>query len=107
LFGVGGGVIHVPAMIVLFRIPIDFAVATSHFILMFMTGGATMVHLVDGSLQGKQLLQAVALGAGAVPGAQVGAWLSHRARGRTVLVLLSVALMALAGRLMLKGVAGI
>jgi hypothetical protein len=107
LFGVGGGVIHVPAMIVLFRIPIDFAVATSHFILMFMAGGATIVHLANGTLTGQQLLQAAALGVGAVPGAQVGAWASHRIHGRTVLVLLSFALIGLAARLIVKGTFGI
>ncbi len=104
LFGIGGGIIHVPAMILLLHIPLQFAVATSHFILAFMSGGATVVHLLDGSLAGKQLLRAVALAAGAVPGAQVGAQLSHRIRGRTVLSLLVVALVVLAGRLMAKGV---
>jgi len=107
LFGVGGGVIHVPAMIVLFRFPVQFAVATSHFILAFMAGGATIVHLAIGTLAGKQLWQALALGAGAIPGAQAGAWASHRIHGRAVLTLLSFALIALAARLIVKGLAGI
>ncbi|HXF52090.1 MAG TPA: sulfite exporter TauE/SafE family protein [Dehalococcoidia bacterium] len=99
LFGIGGGVIHVPAMIVLFRIPVQFAVATSHFILAFMAGGATIVHLVDGSLRGERLAQAAALAAGAVPGAQFGAWLAHRTHSRIIVAALAVALVALAGRL--------
>lgn len=106
LFGIGGGVIHVPAMIVLFRIPVEFAVATSHFILAFMAGGATVVHLVDGSLRGERLAQTAALAAGAIPGAQFGAWLAHRLHGRTVVLMLAVALVALAGRLFARSVTG-
>ena len=103
LFGVGGGVIHVPLMIVLFHIPIELAVATSHFVLALMAGGATTVHLAGGSLAGKQLLQALALGVGAVPGAQAGAWVAYRIPARRVLPLLALALVVLAGRLILKG----
>lgn len=99
LFGIGGGVMHVPAMIVLLRVPVEFAVATSHFILAFMAGGATVVYLVNGTLRGERLAQAAALAAGAVPGAQFGAWLAHRARSRTIVAALAVALVALAGRL--------
>jgi uncharacterized membrane protein YfcA len=103
LFGIGGGVIHVPAMIVLFRIPLPFAVATSHFVLACMAGGGTLVHLISGTLAGGALRQAVALGAGAVVGAQFGAWLSHRVSGPAVLRLLALALVALSVRLILKG----
>jgi hypothetical protein len=103
LFGIGGGVIHVPAMIVLFHIPVSFAVATSHFILACMAAGGTAVHLANGTLSGRALEQAVALGLGAVVGAQAGAWLSHRLSGQAVLRLLALALVALAARLLLKG----
>ena len=103
LFGIGGGVIHVPAMIMLFRIPVPFAVATSHFILACMAAGGTLVHLANGTLSGRALQQAGALGIGAVVGAQAGAWLSHRLSGQAVLRLLALALVVLAARLLLKG----
>jgi len=104
LFGIGGGIIHVPAMIMLLHFPIQFAVATSQFILAFMSGGATVAHLLNGSLASQELVRAAALGAGAIPGAQVGAQISHRLRGRGVLALLSIALVLLAGRLIVKGI---
>lgn len=104
LFGIGGGVIHVPSMILLLHIPVAYAVATSHFVLAFMSGGATIIHLADGSLKGEQLLRAGALAVGAVPGAQVGALLAHRVKGRLVLLLLAVAIIALGARLLLKAV---
>ncbi len=42
LFGIGGGGIHVTAMIIVLHFPVMYAVATSHFVLMFMSGGATI-----------------------------------------------------------------
>lgn len=104
LFGIGGGVINVPAMIVLFHIPVSFAVATSQFVLAFMAGGATIVHLANGTLAGDALRQAIALGAGAVIGAQAGAAVSRRLSSRVVLQMLALALVALSARLLLKGV---
>ncbi|HEU4759569.1 MAG TPA: sulfite exporter TauE/SafE family protein [Dehalococcoidia bacterium] len=107
LFGIGGGLIHVPAMILWIRMPVHFAVATSHFILALMSGGATALHLGTGTLAGHQLAQAAALGVGAVPGAQAGAFVAQRLRGRTIRTLLVVALVVLAARLLVKGVAGV
>lgn len=107
LFGIGGGVIHVPAMIMLLHLPVPYAVATSHFVLAFMSGGGSLVHLVDGTLRGDQIVRAAALGAGAVPGAQLGAFVSHRIKGRGVLLLLAAAIVVLGLRLLLKGLAGV
>jgi uncharacterized membrane protein YfcA len=106
LFGIGGGAIHVPAMISVLHFPVPFAVATSHFTLAFMSGGATIVHLLNGTLKGSQLVKGVALAVGAVPGAQLGAWIAHRTRPRTIIKLLVAGLLLLSFRLFLKGVAG-
>lgn len=103
-FGIGGGAIHVPAMIMIMHFPVQFAVATSQFILVFMSGQATAIHLAGGTLQGDALYQALALGAGAVPGAQIGARIASRIKGRTQLFLLAIALLVLSVRLLLKGV---
>jgi uncharacterized membrane protein YfcA len=102
LSGIGGGIIHVPAMIVILHIPVAFSVATSHFVLAFMSGGATAVHLIDGSLGGDQLLKAVALAVGAIPGAQLGAQVAHRLKPRMVLALLAVAIIVLGVRVLMK-----
>jgi uncharacterized membrane protein YfcA len=94
-------------MIILLHIPVGFAVATSHFVLAFMAGGGSTVHLIDGSLAGDQLTRAIALAVGAVPGAQLGAILSHRIKGRVVLMLLGVSIAVLAARLILHATLGI
>jgi hypothetical protein len=106
LFGIGGGIIHVPAMVILLHIPVPFAVATSQFVLAFMAGGGSAVHLIEGALGGDQLTQAIALAVGAVPGAQVGALMAQRIRPRTVLRLLGVSLAIVAIRLILHSTLG-
>lgn len=107
LFGIGGGVIQVPVMVILLHVPVHYAVATSQFTLVFMAGGASLIHLVEGTLGGEQLARAAALGVGAVPGAQAGAFVAQRIRARNILLLLAAAIVVLGARLVLKGAAGL
>jgi uncharacterized protein len=103
LLGIGGGVVHVPVMISLLRFPVHIAVATSHFILVFTSLSGTIVHLGSGDLAGQNLLRAVLLSIGVVPGAQVGARLAQRFHGPVIVRLLAVALIALGVRLVVSG----
>ena len=107
LFGIGGGVIHVPAMIMLLHIPVQFAVATSLFVLAFMSGGASAIHLATGTLGGDQAAKIAAVAVGAVPGAQLGAFLAQRIKGRAVLLLLASAIIVLGARLLLRAIADV
>ena len=106
LFGIGGGAIHVPVMISTLHFPVMLATATSQFILAFMSGGGSVIHLAKGTLSGEQLVRAAALGVGTVPGAQLGARLAQRIKARTVIKLLVIGLLILSFRLFLKGIAG-
>lgn len=99
LFGIGGGVLHVPTMITVLRFPVHVAVATSQFILVFMSGAGSAVHLIDGELAGENMLRALLLAAGTIPGAQVGARLAQRVRGPVIARLLVTALVILGVRL--------
>lgn len=105
MLGIGGGVFHVPVMIDLLRFPVHVATATSQLVLMFMTGEASAVHLLNGDLHGENLWRAVLLSIGAVPGAQLGARLSHRFRGATISRLLAAALLFVGARLLYGGLA--
>lgn len=107
LFGIGGGVIHVPAMIILLHIPVHFAVATSLFVLAFMSGGASAIHLATGTLGGAEVAKVAALALGAVPGAQLGTYLAQRIKGRSVLILLASALVVLGALLLLEATTGV
>lgn len=98
--GIGGGVLHVPLMVGVLGFPTHIATATSHFILVFITGTASVTHLVGGTLTvGEGLRRAVALSVGVLPGAQLGARLSQRLAGPSIRRILGIALMALALRL--------
>jgi hypothetical protein len=103
LLGIGGGIVHVPIMITLLRFPVAIAVATSHFVLAIsaFTGSAT--HVANGELVGINLARALLISVGVIPGAQLGAWISHRVHGATVVRLLAVALVALGIRLTVAG----
>ncbi|MGD9734125.1 MAG: sulfite exporter TauE/SafE family protein [Solirubrobacterales bacterium] len=104
--GIGGGIVHVPLMVGTLGYPTHVATATSHFVLVFITGAGSATHLVGGALTvGDGLRRALALSLGVLPGAQVGARLSQRFSGPFIRRLLGFALLALALRLVISVVA--
>ncbi|MGA2141681.1 MAG: sulfite exporter TauE/SafE family protein [Brevinematales bacterium] len=80
LLGIGGGIIHVPAMVHLLNFPVHIATATSHFVLGIMSFSGSVVHLFDGSIQAN-LIEIALLAIGVLIGAQAGAALSKRFHG--------------------------
>ena len=99
--GIGGGVIHVPLLVRALGFPTHIATATSHFVLAVMSGVGALTHVVTGSFaHGEGIRRAAALSVGVVAGAQAGAHLSLRLRGRVIELLLAVALLGLAARLL-------
>ncbi|MDP2660428.1 MAG: sulfite exporter TauE/SafE family protein [Dehalococcoidia bacterium] len=100
ILGIGGGIIHVPALIHLFSFPAHIATATSHFILVISTGVGAASHLLLGQVL---IGPAIAMAIGAVIGAQLGAAISHRLHGVLIVRLLSLALLATGIRLILSG----
>jgi len=100
LLGIGGGIVHVPVMVVMLRFPVYVATATSHFVLALMALEATLVHVADGTLTWNIVLaRSGAIAVGAIVGAQAGAYFSHRVRGDMILRALGGALIIVAARL--------
>ena len=93
LLGIGGGIIHVPALVTLLGFPAHIATATSHFILAISSATGTGVNLGLGRVQ---LGPALAMGVGAIGGAQIGGRLARRVHGRWIV-------RGLAGALFLVG----
>jgi len=89
--GIGGGIIHVPALCYLLNFPVHIATATSHFILAIMALTGTVVHIVTGTFA-HGVHRTIALAIGVVLGAQVGARLSERLQGGWIIRGLAVAL---------------
>jgi len=96
MLGIGGGLIHVPAMVYLLLFPAHIATATSHFVLAISTFFGVTSHLLLGHVL---LLPAITIGTGAVIGAQAGAKLSLKVKSRRIILLLSFALFSIGLRL--------
>ena len=94
--GIGGGVVHVPAMIYLFGFPPFIAIPTSHFILAISATSAAASHAFIGEVQWSFIPY---LGAGAIIGAQFGGKFSHKIKSVWIIRALLVVMMLVAIRL--------
>jgi len=101
LLGIGGGIIHVPALVRLMNFPVHVATATSHFMLAIMALTGTIVHIAGGSFSRDAMLQTIFLGIGALAGAQAGARFSSLVRGIWIIRALAVALGLVGVRILL------
>lgn len=99
LLGIGGGIIHVPAMVNLLNFPIHIATATSHFVLSLMGLSGTIVHYLKGDLH-EGLFEVLYLGIGVIIGAQIGARLSTKIKGKVIIQCLAIALLIVAVRIL-------
>ncbi|HMM19818.1 MAG TPA: sulfite exporter TauE/SafE family protein [Selenomonadales bacterium] len=99
ILGIGGGVIHVPLLVYVLGFPTHVATATSHFVLAVSTLFGVGSHWALGNILPGP---ALAIGFGAVLGAQFGARLSLRLQSRLILILLSLSMAALGLRLALS-----
>lgn len=101
LFGIGGGSLMVPAMIMLFAVPPHVAVATSMLLIFLSAGVSSVTHI---SLGNVEWLYAAALIPGAWFGAKLGAWLNARIASKTVVHLLRLVLIFVGVRLIWQGI---
>lgn len=105
LLGIGGGIIHVPAMVNLLNFPVHIATATSHFLLAAMGFSGSAVHYFKGDLQ-DGYHEIIFLGIGVIAGAQIGAALSNKVKEGLIIRSLAVALGIVAVRILLLGIQG-
>ena len=88
--GIGGGIIHVPALIYILKIPVHCATATSHFILAFTAISGVISHYSLGNIN---FAYGLSLGLGAIIGAQIGAGISQKLKTRIIIIVLMIALL--------------
>jgi uncharacterized protein len=102
LLGIGGGIIHVPAMVEWLRFPVHIATATSHFILAIMATVSVIVHYLNGSYDDPGIVTMITgLVIGVIPGAQLGAYLSRNMRGTIIIRALAISLCIVGVRILL------
>lgn len=92
ILGIGGGIIHVPAMTNLLHFPVHIATATSHFVLSIMALSGSITHVIEGHLA-SAWGRIIPLAVGVTIGAQIGAKLSTRIGGQGILRALSVGIL--------------
>jgi len=95
-FGIGGGIIFVPLMVVGMGMSMKNAAPTSQFILLFASFSGIVVHSILGH---PDFLQSGLLAIGAFVGGLVGARLSLEIKERSLQILVSVVIIAAAIRL--------
>ena len=97
-FGIGGGVIKVPALYHL-NVPIHVTIATSTLMITLTAFSGTLGHAALGHILWSELLGIVP---GSLLGTQLGARTAHRARSRTLKRAFSLVLAGMAILLLLK-----
>jgi uncharacterized membrane protein YfcA len=96
LFGVGGGLIVVPLLLMWQKFPLRGATATS----LGAVAITALVGVITYSLHGKvEVVPALLLGLPAAAGAYYGAGLQQRVPVRTLSILFALLLLAIAGKL--------
>ncbi|MBB3112599.1 hypothetical protein FHS18_004700 [Paenibacillus phyllosphaerae] len=101
LFGIGGGSLFVPVMVLLFRFPPHLATATSMFVIFLSSILGSGVHAYLGETNWWIVLMLVP---GAYIGGKLGAYIASRMSGKGLLWLLRVTLVLLAGQLIIEGI---
>lgn len=100
MFGIGGGVIHVPLMVYLLGFPVHIATATSTFILAISSAAGVVTHFLMDHIV---WIPAISISVGAAIGAQIGARVSRKTKSKVILLILSCAMFAIGLRLMIMG----
>jgi uncharacterized protein len=102
LLGIGGGIIHVPALVQWLYFPVYVATATSHFILAIMCTISVIVHAAEGNYNNPEIQHLIIfIATGAVVGAQVGAFISHKIKTTIIVRALAICLCVVGLRLVL------
>lgn len=98
LFGIGGGVIFVPLMILIVGITMHLAAPTSQFVLMITSLVGLTTHIILGN---PEYLPAILLSVGAFGGAQIGSRLSTRLSEQKLRLILGFTFVGIAVRLII------
>ena len=98
LFGIGGGIVFVPLMVIGIGIPMRKAAPTAQLVLMFASLSGLLVHSALGH---PDYLQAFLLAIGAFGGGLLGARLSLEIKEKKLKILVTIVLLAAAAKLVI------
>lgn len=101
LFGIGGGSIYVPMMIVFFKFPAHVATATSMFIILLTSVIGSISHIFLGNVIWAYVL---VIGIGAYLGGAIGPTLAAHLSSKTLVSILRIVIVLVAIQLIYKGI---
>lgn len=101
LFGIGGGALMVPAMLVLFRFPPHVAIATSMFLIFLSSITGSLTHFYLGNIE---WLYAATLIPGAWIGAKAGSYISTKTKPTIIILLVRFFLLIVGAKLIYEGI---
>lgn len=90
LFGIGGGVLMTPLMLIIFRFPPHLAVGTSMLMVFAASLSGTTSHIMQGNVV---WIYAVTLIIAAFIGAKIGSWLNKKMASERIVLLLRMMLL--------------
>ncbi len=100
LFGIGGGAMLVPMMLLLFRFPAHVATATSMFVILLSSIMGSVTHVIQGNISWFALLL---LAPGSWIGGVLGAKISEKMSSRAIVHVFRITLILVAIRMILAG----
>ncbi len=101
LFGIGGGAILVPMMVILFRFPVHVATATSMFIILLSAIFGSISHVL---LHNILYTYVLFIAPGAYIGGNLGAYTASKLSSHTLLTTLKIVIILVALQMIYKGV---
>lgn len=99
LFGIGGGAILMPAMLILFHFPPHVAVATSMFLVFLTALVNSASHIMLGNVPWMYTLPVIP---GAYIGAKLGAAINHKLKSTALVYVLRIVLLLMGVRLIME-----
>lgn len=103
LFGIGGGIVFVPLMVIVVGLSMKIAAPTSQFILLFVSASGMAVHALLGH---PDFYQALLLAIGAFGGGLVGSRLSLEIEEKKLRILVTVVMIAASIKLFIDSLEG-
>lgn len=100
LLGIGGGVILIPMMVILFRFPVHVATATSMFIILLSASMGSILHITSGNVI---FIYVLIIGIGAYIGGRIGAFVSSKMSGKSLIIALRLVIIVVGIQMIYKG----
>ncbi len=99
LFGIGGGIIAVPAMIILFGMPVHIAIATSMFMVFFTSMFSMTAHALTGNIEWQYAIYFII---GAFLGGTLGSRVNQILKGKALEWILRILILIMAVQLIVS-----